>query len=44
MTETKKSGEYELSCGHKIKQSLDVEQRQKCPTCGKDTIVVRVLK
>lgn len=43
MTE-KRSGEYQLSCGHKVKTPLDVEQRQRCPTCGADAIVLRVIR
>jgi hypothetical protein len=40
----KRSGEYELSCGHKVKAALDVEERQRCPACAADTIVVRVIR
>ena len=44
MSETKRSGSYELSCGHTIKASLDIEQRQKCPMCGHNAIVLRVIR
>lgn len=43
MTE-KRSGEYQLACGHTVKVALDVEERLRCPTCSADTIVVRVVR
>lgn len=40
----KRSGEYQLSCGHTVKVALDVEQRLRCPSCGADSIVLRVVR
>lgn len=40
----KRTGKYELSCGHRVDRMLDPEARVKCPTCQRDSIVVRVLR
>lgn len=44
MGQTKKSGTYQLSCGHEIKKTLDPERRVRCPNCASDAIVIRVMK
>lgn len=45
MGETKKrSGRFELSCGHEVAKPIDVEKRIACPTCQRDAIVVRVIR
>lgn len=43
MTE-KKTGEYQLGCGHVVDQALDTQARIRCPICAKDTIVTKVLR
>ena len=41
---TKKSGEYQLSCGHVVRAVLDTQSRYRCSTCNKEVFVVRVVK
>ncbi len=44
MTETKRSGEYALACGHVVRAELDSQARVICVKCKRETFVLRVIK